>query len=53
MLLTQIDEWLSQPELKQKWQRKRQVMLADCVDLTSWILDLFNNLSLRNRKRKE
>lgn len=43
-LLAQLDKWLVQPNLKQKWEQKRQAILADCVDLTSWILDLFSNL---------
>jgi len=49
-LLAKIDEWLAEPDLKEKWAQRRQVMLADCVDLTSWILDLFNDLSLRMRR---
>lgn len=48
-LLAKIDEWLAQPDLKEKWAQKRQIMLADCVDLTSWILNLFNDLSLMMR----
>jgi len=44
-LLAKMDEWLAVPDLKQKWARKRQTMLANCVDLTSWILDLFNNMA--------
>ena len=43
-LLSKMDEWLSEPDLKQKWEKKRQIMLADCVDLTSWILNLLNSL---------
>lgn len=52
-LLARIDKWLAQPDLKQKWEQKRQVMLADCVDLTSWILDLFNRLSSENKSGRE
>lgn len=47
-LLAKMDEYLAQDDLKQKWQQKRQVMLADCVDLTSWIFDLFNYLAQRH-----
>jgi len=41
-LLTQINNWLSQRDLKQTWQQKRQVMLNECVDLTDWVIKFFN-----------
>ena len=46
-LPAQVDEWLSQPDLKQRWQQKRQMMLNDCVDLTDWIIRLFEDLAER------
>ena len=48
-LLDKMDEWLAQPDLKQKWQQKRQAMLAECVDLTDWTLELLNRLYLESR----
>ena len=41
-LLAKMDEWLAEPDLKQKWARKRQVMLRECVDLTDWIIRLLH-----------
>ena len=43
-LLAQVDRWLDQPDLKQQWQQKRQVMLAESIDLTGWIVELFDRL---------
>jgi len=43
-LLAKMDEWIAEPDLRRKWEQKRRVMLADCADLTSWILDLFKEL---------
>lgn len=39
-LLAKMDEWLAEPDLKQKWAQKRKVMLSECVDLTDWIIRL-------------
>ena len=44
-LLAKMEEWLSRPDLKGQWRQKRQVMLGDCVDLTGWMLDLFDKLA--------
>jgi predicted glycosyltransferase len=52
-LLAKVNEWLAEPELKQKWAQKRQAMLAECVDLTNWIIDLFNELSANNKRGKK
>jgi len=49
-LLLKMDEWLSEPDLKEKWEKKREVMLSDCIDLTTWILDLLNNLSTEGKR---
>ena len=45
MLLAQLDKWLSQPDLKEQWQQKRQVMLKECVDLSDWIIELLHKLA--------
>lgn len=44
-MMDKIDSLLSFPDLKQQWQQKRREMLADCVDVTGWILDLFEKLA--------
>jgi hypothetical protein len=46
-VLAQVDDWLARPDLKDLWQRKRQAVLANCVDLTGWILDLLARLARR------
>ncbi len=43
-LLETAKKWVLQDDIKQQWQTKRQVMLDDCVDLTSWIVELFHKL---------
>lgn len=51
-LLGRLDSWLSEPQLKAEWERKRQAMLAECIDLTGWTLDLLNHLSRRRAVRR-
>ena len=41
-LLAKMDEWLAEPDLRQKWAQKRKVMLRECVDLTDWIIRLLH-----------
>lgn len=48
-VLEQIDAWLAAPNLKRQWQARRRAMAADCVDLTTWMLDLFAELSRGRR----
>jgi predicted glycosyltransferase len=43
-LLTVLGEWLARKDLKQEWQLKRQRLISECVDLTAWILELFDRL---------
>jgi len=49
-LLEQINVWMSQPDLKARWQQKRQRLLSECVDLTEWTLDLIHR-TLRRRRQ--
>jgi predicted glycosyltransferase len=44
-LLSQVNEWLSRPDIKKQWQQKREVMLNECVDLTDWIIKTLYNLA--------
>ncbi|MBN1846020.1 MAG: DUF354 domain-containing protein [Sedimentisphaerales bacterium] len=44
-LLGRLDEWLTEPDLKERWQRKRQDLLTQCVDVTEWIVQLFDSLT--------
>jgi len=43
-LMAELDGWLGQDDLKEQWEQKRQKMLDECVDLTDWILVLFDKL---------
>lgn len=45
-MLDKMDQWLGNPDLKAQWEEKRQIMLCDCVDVTTWILDLFERLGI-------
>ena len=37
--LAKAKELLALPDLKERWQVKRQALLHDCVDVTQWIVD--------------
>ena len=52
-LVARIDEWLMMPNLKDRWQEKRSGMLAECIDLTAWILDLLGRLDPRHKATRE
>lgn len=41
-LAAKVVEWLSIDNVKGVWQEKRRKMLAECVDLTDWILKLLD-----------
>jgi predicted glycosyltransferase len=43
-LLSMLDFWLAQADLKEQWRQKREAMLAESVDVTEWILDTFYRL---------
>ena len=43
-MLSQLDDWLAQPNLKDEWAARRQKLLDDSVDVTEWILDLIRRL---------
>lgn len=45
LLLDQVETWLAQPDIKQQWKQKREVMLNDCIDLTDWIIELLYKLA--------
>ncbi len=49
-MLFKIDQLLSERDIKKQWQTRRQRMLNDCVDLTAWMVDLFNNFNKFHRK---
>ncbi len=44
-LLATLDDWLARPDLRGQWQRRREAMLADTLDLTDWMLELFDDLA--------
>lgn len=46
-LLATLDGWLARPDLKAEWLARRDAMLAQCVDTTDWMLELFNDLVSR------
>lgn len=50
-VLNRIDQWLATPDLRDRWQARRQAMLNDCVDVTDWILDLLHRLAARRGGR--
>ncbi|MFW6062532.1 MAG: hypothetical protein ACOC93_06955 [Planctomycetota bacterium] len=40
-----LEDWLARAELKAEWQRRREAMLADCVDLSAWMLETFDRVA--------
>jgi len=49
-LAAKAQEWLALPDLRERWREKRRRMLAECVDVTAWILELFGRLAGRGRR---
>jgi hypothetical protein len=43
-LLSQLDDWLARPGLKDEWAARRQRLLDDTIDVTDWILALIDRL---------
>ncbi|HOQ04615.1 MAG TPA: DUF354 domain-containing protein [Anaerohalosphaeraceae bacterium] len=55
-LLMLLTKWLHTPDLKVQWQIRRRRMLDECIDLTDWMLALFEDLAAgkdRRRPRQE
>ncbi|GAB3693430.1 DUF354 domain-containing protein [Spirosoma flavus] len=50
-LLSTIDELLSTPDLYDRFQRKRQKMLDDKIDVTSFWVDFFENYPVSRHNR--
>lgn len=51
-LLTLLDRWLHMPDLKAQWQIRRHRMLSECIDLTEWMLSLFEDLAAGKDRRR-
>lgn len=43
-LMTEMEAWLANGDLKAKWAMKRQTMLEECVDVSEWIYNLLREL---------
>jgi len=44
-----IKELLKIPELKIKWQKKRQKLLEDKIDVTAWMVDLIEDICVKSK----
>jgi hypothetical protein len=51
-LMTLLDRWLHTPDLKAQWQIRRRRMLDECIDLTDWMLTLFEDLAAGKDRRR-
>jgi hypothetical protein len=40
-----LEEWVTKSDIKEQWQRKRELMLNECVDLTDWIMNLLRDFA--------
>ncbi len=52
-LLEQVDRWLATDDLKAVWERRRQGLLAESVNLTDWTLGLVDSLAEKRRRAHE
>jgi predicted glycosyltransferase len=52
-MFRRIDELLDDPGLHGKWQRKRERMLADKIDLTAWMVDYVENYGQRDGQKAD
>lgn len=43
-LLECLDSWLANDKIQEQWRQKRDEFINQSVDLTEWMLDLFNRL---------
>lgn len=51
-VLAQMDEWLCHEDLKGDWQRRRDAMLAQCQDVSKFMIELFERLHTRSPGRR-
>ncbi|MFO8083663.1 MAG: hypothetical protein R6U27_05015, partial [Desulfobacterales bacterium] len=43
-IFTKLENWLADEDLHNKWQQKRERLLADKIDVTAWMVDFIENL---------
>lgn len=43
-LMQKLEDLLNEPNLKQHWLKKREIMLTECIDLSKWMLEKFEKL---------
>jgi hypothetical protein len=48
-MIYKIEELLAMAHLPEIWQEKRQKMLSEKINFTTWMIDLFNNIVLDKR----
>ena len=48
-MICKIEELLAMAHLPEIWQEKRQKMLSEKINFTTWMIDLFNNIVLDKR----
>jgi hypothetical protein len=48
-MIYKIEELLAMAHLPEVWQEKRQKMLSEKINFTTWMIDLFNNIVLDKR----
>jgi uncharacterized protein len=53
LLLKKIDELLAMPNLKAEWERRRQKMLADKIDVTAFMVWFLENYPASARMMRE
>ncbi|MCG3181243.1 MAG: hypothetical protein BIFFINMI_03618 [Phycisphaerae bacterium] len=49
--VAQAEQWLAQPDLRAGWLARRDAMLAACVDVSGWIIDLLDRLREARSRR--
>jgi predicted glycosyltransferase len=52
LAITQAINLVQQPDLKEQWAKKRQILLRDKIDVTQFFVDFLENYPISFRKYK-
>jgi len=50
-MFSKIDELLNQPDLTETWQKSRQFMLSEKIDVTAWMVDMVEKFAIGEFKK--
>jgi len=50
-MFAKIDELLNQPDLTETWQKRRQFMLSEKIDVTAWMVEMVEKFAIGEFKK--